>query len=112
MILVLCARAQTVVDGDIVKLDRQRLRLANIDAPETDPARAKCAYERQLSQKSAAALVDRLDEGEPQIHRLGRVDRYQRPLVLISVNGKDVGQSLIEMRLAQPWVGRKVSWCN
>jgi hypothetical protein len=88
---ILLALALTVVYGDTVKLEGQRLRIASIGAPETDPKRAKCDYEIQLGLKSKAALVDLLDDGEPKVEWLGRNDVWGRPLALISVNGKDVG---------------------
>jgi endonuclease YncB( thermonuclease family) len=44
--------------------------------------------------------------------RSGRLGKYGRTLARIEVNRKDVGRTLIEMRLAQPWVGQKANGCG
>lgn len=112
MLAFLFALSLVVIDGDTVRLGQEKIRLENIDAPETQRPRAQCDYEIQLGLKSKQALIQILAGGEPVVLRSGRLDRYGRTLARIEVNRKDVGQTLIEMRLAQPWVGRKAEWCQ
>lgn len=112
MLATLFALALVVTDGDTVRLGEERIRIENIDAPETRRPRAQCDYEIQLGLKARDALIRILSSGEPVVLRSGKLDKYGRTLARIEVNRKDVGQTLIELRLAQPWVGRKAEWCQ
>ena len=99
----------SVHDGDSIRCGAERIRIANIDAPEM-PDSPKCKDARrsyawcdfQLAQQSRDALRALLDRGEVRIVRLG-VDPYGRTLATVTVNGIDAGEYLISRGLARRW---------
>lgn len=104
-----------VIDGDTIELNRETVRIANIDTPET--ARAKCEAERVKGYAATQALADllsrgavNLQRGDPKSRR--QVDRYGRALALVFVDGHDVGELLITMGHARRWTGKRRPWCH
>ncbi len=103
-----------VIDGDTFEdLETgERYRLENIDTPETG-GRARCAAERQLGDRAtrqARALITSADILD--VRRTGRIDRYDRIIAFIEVDGRDLGELLIAEGLARPWRGRREPWCD
>ena len=105
---VLCL-SPTVHDGDTIRCGREKVRIANIDAPEL-PDSPKC-HDRRASyawcdyragEASRAALVRLLSRGRVMIERLG-TDPYGRTLATVSVGGVDASDYLISQGLAKPW---------
>lgn len=102
----------SVHDGDTIRCDGEKIRLANIDAPELEGS-PRCEQLRHgknprwcdfaLGIKSRDALDDFLVAGAIKIERLG-TDRYGRTLARIKVDGKDAGDHLISLGLAKAWV--------
>ena len=88
---------------------RERVRVANIDAPEL-PGSPKCQDRRvsyawcdyRAGEAARVALVRLVSRGRVMITRLG-TDPYGRTLATISVNGVDAGDYLIAQGLAKPW---------
>lgn len=105
-------RANCVVDGDTFWLAGEKIRIADIDTPETH--QPKCATERELGPRATARLMGLLNEGPFQIRRLeGRdVDRYGRSLRLVVRDGVSIADTLVDEGLAHRWLGGKVSWCK
>jgi micrococcal nuclease len=104
-----------VIDGDTVDLDclgegRFRARLTGFDTPETHrPGCAEEALAGQAATRRLRALVAASGQIDAQ---LGRWDRYDRRLVQLSVDGRDVGARLIAEGLALPYQGgRRPDWC-
>jgi len=107
------AEKPTVVDGDTVKIDGQRKRLRNHDAPETGASRGehapKCDRERQLGEASKARFKEIIDGGKNiEIKTVGR-DKYHRDVIEMKIDGKDPGKQLIAEGLAKR---RKGNWCQ
>lgn len=106
--LALCA-TPLVHDGDSIRCDGERIRIANIDAPEL-PDSPKCKDRRatyawcdfELGYRSRDALVAFLARGSVKFQRQG-TDRYGRTLARVSVNGNDAGEYLVSVGLARPW---------
>lgn len=98
-----------VHDGDTIRCGRERMRIADIDAPEL-PSSPKCAPDAwsrgwcdyALGRKARDTLVAFLAQGPIRVTRQG-TDRYGRTLALVSVNGVDAGDYLIARRLARRW---------
>lgn len=104
----------SVHDGDSIRLcDGERVRIANIDAPEMpesprcEPRQLRtgknpswCDY--ALGQRSRDALSDLLASGTVTIRRQGQ-DRFGRTLATLSVNGRDAGEYLVSRGLARRW---------
>jgi endonuclease YncB( thermonuclease family) len=103
-----------VIDGDTFEdLDSgERYRLENIDTPETGP-RARCQAERDLGDRATArarayiAAAHKVD-----VARTGRVDRYNRIVAFVRIDGRDLGELMIAEGLARPWRGRREPWCD
>ena len=99
----------SVHDGDTIRCGRERVRIANIDAPELTDS-PKCQDRRRsyawcdfaAGEASRAALVRLLSRGRVMIERRG-TDPYGRTLATVSVNGVDAGDYLIAHGLARPW---------
>jgi micrococcal nuclease len=101
-------RVTCVVDGDTFWLDGEKIRLADIDAPESGGA---CQIEREIAAKASGRLAELLSSGTISIERQG-VDHYKRTLGVVSVDGVKVAEVLIREGIARPWRGRKEQWCN
>jgi micrococcal nuclease len=94
-----------VVDADTIEWHGQRYRLANHDAPEIGHAR--CPHERDLAWRAKHRLETLLSRP----YTLRRVpcwggrprDRYHRSCALVTVDSRDVGDTLIAEGLAIPW---------
>ena len=107
---VLCASPQ-VHDGDSLRCGAERIRIANIDAPELDGS-PKCARRPlprsawcdpaagEAARRALAALLARSQR--VTIRRIG-TDSYGRTLALVYVDGIDAGEWLIKQGLARRW---------
>lgn len=100
-------RITCVVDGDTVWINREKIRLLDIDAPEMD---GKCAAERALAVRSRDRLVVLLRGREVRIAREG-LDRYGRTLARVGPKGESVGEQLVREGLARRWGDRR-GWCG
>lgn len=96
-------RVTCVVDGDTVWINREKIRLLDIDAPEMQ---GKCPAERALAIRARDRLVMLLRGREVTIRRKGK-DRYGRTLAQIG----DVGEQLVREGLASRWPKRR-DWCR
>src|SRR4051794_22856696 len=94
-----------IVDGDTVRIDGKKVRLVGFDAPETGEDTARCDAERERGKKAAARLAELLAEGDIAMRYRKRRDLYGRLLGRLTVNGKNVGATLIRERLAVRWIG-------
>jgi endonuclease YncB( thermonuclease family) len=93
-------RRVVIIDGDTFALGSERVRILNIDAPETRGSR--CERELVLGLKAKERLAGLLRAGSVDVVRDGQ-DRYRRTLARVSVGGLDVGQVLVREGLALPW---------
>lgn len=98
------------IDGDTLAYGRERIRLENVDAPETHPCR--CPSECELGHKATAFTQEAVDGSTVTIERRERKDQYGRTIARVYVDGRDLGQMLIEAGLARRWRGRREPWCE
>jgi endonuclease YncB( thermonuclease family) len=98
-----------VVDGDTIWIAGEKVRIADIDAPETHPPR--CAREADLGRRATQRLQAMLNAGAVTLSDEGR-DRYGRKLAVVSRDGRSLGQALVAEGLARPWDGRRRPWCD
>lgn len=108
------ARQIRVIDGDTIEDMTADItyRLENIDTPETG-SRARCAAERTLGNRATSAARDLItNAGALEIRATGRIDRYQRAIAFVLIDGRDLGETLIAEGLARPWRGRREPWCD
>lgn len=95
-------RHHCVVDGDTVWWEGEKIRLADIDAPEM---RGRCEAERARAIAARDRLVQLINADTVAIHRTG-TDRYGRTLARLGT----VGEQLIAEDLAVRWPRRR-NWC-
>ena len=99
-----------VVDGDTFWMNGVKIRIADIDAPETHPPH--CARERELGFAAAGRLRELLNSGPVTLSSINRdEDRYGRKLRNVRVNGSDVGAALVGEGLARWYAGGRRPWC-
>ena len=109
----LCVRASQqncVIDGDTIRYRGTKIRLEDIDAPETFSP--KCAAEAARGRQATQRLLELMNAGPFQLVSGGRdEDRYGRKLRVIARDGRSVGDTLIAEGLARRWDGARRSWC-
>ena len=99
-----------VVDGDTLWIEGVKVRVADIDAPEThDP---KCASEKALGDRATARLRQLVNSGKVTLAPIDRdEDRYGRKLRIVKVDGRSVGGQLVGEGLARWYEGGRKPWC-
>jgi len=100
-----------VVDGDTFWMEGVKIRVADIDAPETHPSR--CPYEANLGDRATTRLHDLLNQGPFSLQSLPDrdEDRYGRKLRIVTRNGDSLGDQLVSEGLARTWIGHRDPWC-
>ena len=102
-------QSPSIHDGDTIRCGQERVRIANIDAPELQGS-PRCDKRRgtddwcdyAAGEAARAALARLFARGPVLIERLG-TDRYGRTLAAVTVNGTDAGAYLIGRGLARAW---------
>lgn len=103
--------ANCVVDGDTFWFAGDKYRVADIDTPETHPAR--CAEEAALGDAATGRLREWLNDGAFTLESADRdTDRYGRKLRIVTRGGTSVGSVLIAEGLARRWEGARRPWCT
>ena len=99
-----------VVDGDTIWLEGVKIRIADIDAPEThDP---KCPSELQRGNLATKRLQQLVNSGTVTLRPIGRdEDRYGRKLRIVMVDGRSVGDTLVAEGLVRPYGNGRRPWC-
>jgi endonuclease YncB( thermonuclease family) len=109
----LCApgpRNTCVVDGDTFWLQGEKIRIADINAPETH--QAGCPAELELGEAAARRLIALLNRGPFELQPVERDrDRYGRLLRIVARHGQSIGGELVREGLAERWKGRRGDWC-
>ncbi len=100
-----------VVDGDTFWMDGEKIRIADIDTPETHPPR--CADEERLGNAATDRLQALLNAGQFDLTPIDRdTDRYGRKLRIVERNGRSIGDVLVSEGLARRYGGGpRASWC-
>ncbi len=110
----LCApgpRTTCVVDGDTFWLDGEKVRIADINAPETHGA--QCLEERSRGDAATRRLIVLLNAGPFELVTAERnTDRYGRLLRTVTRGGQSLGATLVSEGLAERWQGRRGDWCD
>lgn len=105
------AEGNCVLDGDTIQYEGVRIRVADIDAPETHDYR--CAHELALGTAATERLLDLLNQGPFELRRQGFRDGdvYGRKLRVIERNHQSLGAILVDAGLARRWDGARHPWC-
>ena len=94
--LALPASAQTVVDGDTIKLNGTTWRLWGIDAPEIQQA----CPDGWPAGVEAKGMLERLMAAGSIECKSKRRDRYGRSIGLCRAGGKDLGAAMVSAGMA------------
>lgn len=109
----LCAtgpRTTCVVDGDTFWFHGEKVRIADINAPETHGA--SCTAEAMLGAEATRRLIALLNAGPFMLEAGPRNrDRYGRQLRTVTRGGGSLGGQLVAEGLAESWRGRRSDWC-
>jgi endonuclease YncB( thermonuclease family) len=113
--LKLCSgpvRVTCLVDGDTIWIDGEKLRMAGYDTPE--PTTKICGGEAEvaLAHKASARVLVLLNSKPWTVEYTGELDNSrERELVTIRVEGRDLGEILINEHLARKWPDGDEFWC-
>jgi len=106
------ARLTCVVDGDTFWYRGEKIRLADINAPEV--GHPHCPREAALGEAASQRLAELLNAGAFTLapNPLGRNrDRYGRLLRAVTRRGASLGATLSAEGLAERWRGYRGNWC-
>jgi len=104
-------RVSCVVDGDTFWYRGTKIRIADINTPET--SKAHCATEARLGARATRRLAELLSAGAFSLEPANRVrDSYGRRLFIVSRGGESLGVQLEAEGLAEPWRGYRQDWCS
>lgn len=99
-----------VVDGDTFYFGGEKVRVMDIDAPETHEPR--CAEEAALGARATQRLQQLMNAGPFSLESGDRdVDRYGRALRVVTRGGNSIGEMLVTEGLARDWDGARHPWC-
>ena len=103
--------AVSVIDGDTFRYRGEKIRIADIDTPETHPPR--CAYEADLGERATQRLGALLKAGPFTLEPIDRDrDVYGRQLRIVTRNGQSIGDTLVTEGLARPYSNGRRPWCT
>jgi len=112
-VFTLCSgapRVTCVVDGDTFWLDGEKIRIADINAPET--VQAGRPLEVAKGHRAKLRLTELLNAGKIELIAADRErDRFGRPLRTVSTDGRNIGALLIAEELSELWRGCRSDWC-
>lgn len=100
-----------VVESDALVVDGRHVRLSNAAGPQAVPhaacwAEAVAAHE---ARESVRAIVTGAQD--VTVTPTGGVDEYNRAWAHVSIDGLDLGQTLLQRGLAAPRNGTRFDWC-
>lgn len=99
-----------VVDGDTLYYQGAKIRIADIDTPETHPSR--CAEEARLGDAATRRLHALVNAGPFTLQSIERdEDMYGRKLRLVTRGGESIGQDLVDKGFARWYGGGRQKWC-
>lgn len=110
-------------DADSGRLNGEKFRLANVDAPEKGGVGsiggAKCEVERERAFDAKDFIVTLTRDADVRIARNYGPDRYGRMVVDLEVNGQSLAEVGLEAGVYKPWphkgqraLSRKPDWCG
>lgn len=103
-------RKNCVVDGDTFWFKGDKIRVADIDAPEIFSP--NCEDEKAVGEIARDRLLDLLNGGGFSLQSGWRdTDRYGRKLRTVTRKEQSLGEMLVEEGLARRWNEPRRDWC-
>lgn len=104
------SRQACVIDGDTFWYRGQKIRVADINTPET--SKPQCAAEAELGAKATRRFAELMNAGAFTLEPSDRShDKYGRALFVVTRGGESVGEVLVSEGLAEEWQGFRREWC-
>ncbi|MCX8478003.1 MAG: thermonuclease family protein [Sphingomonas sp.] len=106
-------RVAWVTDGDTFRLQSgERIRIAGIDAPETQARNARCRAEIALGKAAKRKAIAMLKGRDVRFERVGR--SYDRTVARVWLDGRDLAGALVAAGAARWWPRGKPrpDWCG
>lgn len=104
------SRQACVIDGDTFWYRGQKIRVADVNTPET--SKPQCAAEAELGAQATRRLAELLNAGAFTLEPIDRShDKYGRALFTVTRGGASVGGVLVREGLAEEWQGFRREWC-
>lgn len=100
-----------IVDGDTLWLEGENIRLEGFDTPEPQTQICGGDQEKELAALASVRLMELLNTNTWTVERSG-ADRYGRTIATIRIGGRDIGEWLVEERLARRWPDGHEWWCE
>ena len=105
------SRFTCVVDGDTIWYKGDRVRIADIDAPEV--SNPQCAREIAMGERATARLIELLNAGAFSLQTTDtEYDRYGRRLLKVTRKGQSIGNVMVREGVAERWGGPRIDWCS
>ena len=99
-----------MVDGDTFYYNGDKIRIADIDTPETHDY--GCDSELELGNAARVRLQQLLNNGAFELASIDRdTDRYGRLLRIVERGGESLGGVLVDEGLARWYEGGRQPWC-
>ena len=98
-----------VLDGDTFYLDREKVEVAGIDAPEIKGAR--CTEEARRGIQAAIKLHEMLNRGTVTLMGAERASDGSMGQK-VEADGRDVGVAMVAAGVAREYRGERRSWCS
>ncbi|MFG1428879.1 thermonuclease family protein [Roseixanthobacter glucoisosaccharinicivorans] len=103
-------RTNCVVDGDTFWFKGDKIRIADIDAPEISSP--FCEDEKHVGEVARDRLLALLNAGRFSLQSGWRdADRYGRKLRTVTRDDRSLGERLVEEGLARRWNEPRRDWC-
>ena len=105
-----------VVDGDTIWFFGSNLRLKDFDTPEPVSRNSKCPggqtpLEAELAARASARLLELINTRPFTVEQYGVDTTGHRWEGAVRIDGRDVGDILIEEGLARRWPDGPLFWC-
>lgn len=104
-------RTNCVIDGDTFWFKGDKIRIADIDAPEISSPH--CEDEKIAGEIARDRLLELLNAGSFTLQAgLRDSDRYGRKLRTVTRSNRSLGEMLVQEGLARRWNEPRRDWCN
>lgn len=105
-----------IVDGDTLWFHGSKLRLKDFDTPEPVAHNSKCQQgqtrlEAKLADQASARLLELINAHPFTVEQYGVDTTGNRWEGMVRIDGRDVGDILIEESLAREWPDGPLFWC-